>query len=189
MAGSQDYAADPRNEGVLIYLNGALVPRADARVSIFDSGFSMGDGVWEGLRLHKGSLLFLDAHLDRLFAGLDAIGMAGQLTREGVADALRAVLTANDMTDGAHLRLMITRGLKSAINQDPRNALGTPTLAITAEYKAPPTSAPKGLALATALFGAGNDFRLVNADDSAALVFASRSTGEEVTVTVVEVTK
>jgi branched-chain amino acid aminotransferase len=149
MAGSQDYAADSRNEAVLIYLNGALVPRADAKVSIFDSGFSMGDGVWEGLRLHKGSLLFLDAHLDRLFAGLASIGMSGQLSREAVVDALRAVLAANAMTDGAHLRLMVTRGVKSAINQDPRNALGTPTLAITAEYKAPPTGAPKGLTLAT----------------------------------------
>src|SRR6202142_2681664 len=67
MAGSQDYAADPRNAGLLIYLNGALVPREEAKVSIFDAGFVLGDGVWEGLRVHKGALLFLDAHMDRLY--------------------------------------------------------------------------------------------------------------------------
>jgi branched-chain amino acid aminotransferase len=74
MAGSQDFAADPRNENALVWLNGDLVLRGEAKVSLFDAGFGMGDGVWEGLRLHKGRLLFLDAHLDRLFAGAVAIG-------------------------------------------------------------------------------------------------------------------
>ena len=75
MAGSQDFAVDPRNADLRIYLNGALVPRAEAKVSIFDAGFVLGDGVWEGLRLHKGRLLFLNAHLDRLFDGLKAIAL------------------------------------------------------------------------------------------------------------------
>ncbi len=150
MAGSQDFEADPRNEAALIWLNGELVPRGEARVSLFDAGFSMGDGVWEGLRLHKGRLLFLEAHLDRLFAGASAIRLDIGLSRAGIEAALSEVLTANGMTDGAHLRLMVTRGPKSTINQDPRNALGRPTIAITAEHKTPAAAvAGAGLRLAT----------------------------------------
>lgn len=150
MAGSQDYAADPRNETALVWLNAALVPRTEAKVSIFDAGFGMGDGVWEGLRLHKGRLLFLEAHLDRLFEGAKAIGLDIGLSRSEVTDAVEQTLAANAMTDGVHVRLMVTRGIKSTINQDPRNALGQPTVAITAEYKTPsPATADRGLRLAT----------------------------------------
>ncbi len=150
MAGSQDFAEDPRNVDVLIYVDGALVRREEAKVSIFDAGFTMGDGVWEGLRLHRGRLLFLEAHLDRLMAGAAKIRMAG-LERAAVEEALTRTLEANGMTDGAHLRLMVTRGLKTAVNQDPRNAVGRPTIVVTAEYKAPPVRPPGwGLALHTA---------------------------------------
>jgi branched-chain amino acid aminotransferase len=149
MAGSQDFAADPRNEGVLVYVNGDLVPRHEAKVSIFDAGFGLGDGIWEGLRLHRGALLFLDAHLDRLYAGAKAIALDIGLTRDELAAELKRVLEANGMTDGAHLRLMVTRGLKASINQDPRHALGRATIAITAEYKAPPAGPKRGLRLAT----------------------------------------
>ena len=83
MAGSQDYAPDPRNETVLVYVNGELVPRAEAKVSVFDAGFALGDGVWEGLRLHRGRLLFLDAHLDRLEAGAGADGRDGGVGADG----------------------------------------------------------------------------------------------------------
>ncbi len=149
MAGSQDFAEDPRNAGVLIYVNGDLVPREGAKVSIFDAGFGMGDGVWEGLRLHKGRLLFLEAHLDRLMEGAAKIRLAG-LTRPMLVEALRATLAANSMEDGAHLRLMVTRGLKATVNQDPRNALGVPTIVVTAEYKRPAPRPPGwGLTLAT----------------------------------------
>ena len=148
MAGSQDYAADPRNEAVKVWLNGALVARDEAKVSIFDAGFSMGDGVWEGLRLHKGRLLFLEAHLDRLYDGARAIGLDIGLSRAEIADALRRTLEANAMTDGVHVRLMVTRGLKATVSQDPRNALGRPTVAIVAEHKVPTGGAP-GLRLAT----------------------------------------
>jgi branched-chain amino acid aminotransferase len=144
MPGSQDYARDPRNDRLLVYVNGDLVPRTEARVSIFDAGFSMGDGVWEGLRLHRGRLLFLEAHLDRLCAGAAAIGFKPPLDRAAIETALRETLTANAMTDGGHLRLMVTRGLKSDVNQDPRNALGVPTVVITAEYKAPTVRPPGG---------------------------------------------
>ena len=150
MAGSQDYQADPRNQSVKVYLDGAIVPRDKAMVSIFDSGFSMGDGVWEGLRLHRGALLFLDAHLARLFAGARAIGFDIGLDRDGLKDALRRTLEANGMHDGVHVRLMVTRGLKATVSQDPRNALGRATIAIVAEYKTPPkATAQKGLTLAT----------------------------------------
>jgi branched-chain amino acid aminotransferase len=150
MAGTQDYARDSRNDSVLIYLNGALVPRVEARVSVFDAGFALGDGVWEGLRLHRGRLLFLSAHLDRLFAGAAAIDLDIGLNRQQVARALYETVTANGMQDGVHLRLMVTRGTKRTVNQDPRHALGRPTVVITAEYKAPPIALEGGgLALFT----------------------------------------
>ena len=150
MAGSQDFAADPRNDGLLIYLNGALVRREQAQVSVFDAGFVLGDGVWEGLRLHRGRLLFLDAHLDRLFWGAGRIGLDIGMHRTGVTAALHATVEANRMTDGAHLRLMVTRGEKAAANQDPRNALGKPTMVILAEYKQPaPSLRTRGLRLHT----------------------------------------
>src|ERR1700691_2769422 len=114
MPGSQDFVSDPRNANVLIYLNGRLVSRDDAKVSIFDAGFVLCDGVWEGLRLHKGGLLFLDAHLDRLFAGARAIALDIGLTRDEIVAALKRTLAANGMQSGVHIRLMVTRGIKTA---------------------------------------------------------------------------
>jgi branched-chain amino acid aminotransferase len=150
MPGSQDFAADPRNEKALIYLNGDLVSRADAKVSIFDSGFVLGDGIWEGVRLHKGRLAFLDAHLDRLFDGAGKIELDIGLSRMQVEAAIAHTLEANQMTDGVHVRIMITRGVKTAVNQDPRNALGKPTIVIVAEHKQPsPDIVTRGLALHT----------------------------------------
>jgi branched-chain amino acid aminotransferase len=150
MAGSQDFAVDPRNADLKIYVNGALVPRAEAKVSIFDAGFVLGDGVWEGLRLHQGRLLFLETHLDRLYWGLGRIGLEISLTRGELAAEIQRTLDANQMQHGAHLRLMVTRGEKAAANQDPRNWLGRPTIVITAEYKQPsPDIVSRGLSLAT----------------------------------------
>ena len=150
MAGSQDFAHDPRNDGLLVYLNGALVPLGEAKVSIFDAGFVLGDGVWEGLRLHKGRLLFLDTHLARLKAGAEAIRLEIGLDRAALTGALWQLLDANRMETDVHLRLMVTRGPKRAANQDPRNALGRPTTVIVAEYKLPsPVIAAEGISLAT----------------------------------------
>ena len=150
MPGSQDFAADPRNAALRIYLNGNLVPREQAKVSIFDGGFVVGDGVWEGLRLHNGALLFLDKHLDRLYWGAGKIALDIGLAREQLAAEIRRTLQANGMHDGVHLRVMVTRGEKSAPNQDPRNTLGPPTIAIVAEYKLPdPTLLTAGLTLFT----------------------------------------
>jgi branched-chain amino acid aminotransferase len=151
MAGSQDFAADPRNADALVGLNGQLVPRHAATVSIFDGGFVVGDGVWEGLRLHKGALLFLDQHLDRLYWGATKIRLDIGLDRATLTAEIRGVLDANAMHDGVHIRVMVTRGEKSAPNQDPRNALGPATRVIVAEHKVPsPTLLTRGLKLHTA---------------------------------------
>ena len=150
MPGSQDFASDPRNESVRVWLNGTLVPRAEAKVSVFDAGFVLGDGVWEGLRLHKGALLFEDAHLDRLFEGARAVALDIGMSRSQLKAGLRETVAANGMETGVHIRLMVTRGLKKAPNQDPRNALGKPTVVIVAEWKEPSEEiANRGLSLAT----------------------------------------
>lgn len=133
--GTHDALSDERNERVLIYVNGALVPREQARISVFDSGFLVGDGVWEGLRLHHDRLVFLDDHLDRLWQGAKAIGLDIGLTRAQITEAIWATLRANDMHDGVHVRLMVTRGVKKTPSQDPRLTIGGPTLVIIAEHK------------------------------------------------------
>ena len=150
MAGSQDFEDDPRNRIVKVWLNGDLVPRDEAKVSIFDAGFVVGDGVWEGLRLHRGALLFLETHLDRLYAGAAQIRLDIGLDRPALTAALWATMAANGFEDGVHIRVMVTRGPKSGANQDPRNALGRPTVVILAERKVPsPALATRGLSLAT----------------------------------------
>ena len=152
-ASAQAYMADARNEDVLVYVNGTFVPRNEARVSVFDSGFVLGDGVWEGLRLVKGKLISLDAHLDRLFEGACSIQLDIGLSREGVVKAVRDTLDKNGMTDGAHVRLMVTRGIKKTPNQDPRFVIGPATIVIVAEYKTPlPEAKAKGYALFTSTF-------------------------------------
>jgi branched-chain amino acid aminotransferase len=151
MPGTQDFQADPRNAEALIYLNGQLVRRADAKVSLFDGGFVVGDGVWEGLRLHRGALLFLEAHLDRLYWGAGRIRLDIGLDRDALVREVARTLEANGMHDGVHIRLMVTRGEKAAPNQDPRNALGRPTIAIVAEWKQPsPRILTDGISLHTA---------------------------------------
>jgi branched-chain amino acid aminotransferase len=150
MPGSQDFAADPRNAAAMVSLNGRLVARREATVSIFDGGFVVGDGVWEGLRLHNGVLLFLNQHLDRLYEGAAKIRLDIGLDRSALTADIRRTLAANGMHHGVHIRLMVTRGEKSAPNQDPRNALGPATVVIVAEYKVPdPDLAARGLSLHT----------------------------------------
>lgn len=150
MPGSQDFAADPRNAAAMVSLNGRLVARREATVSIFDGGFVVGDGVWEGLRLHNGALLFLSRHLDRLYQGAAKIRLDIGLERRALIAEIRRTLAANGMHHGVHIRLMVTRGEKSAPNQDPRNALGPATVVIVAEYKVPePDLAARGLSLRT----------------------------------------
>lgn len=152
-ASAQAYKADARNDDVLVYVNGGFFPRDKAVVSVFDSGFALGDGVWEGLRLVKGRLISLDAHMDRLFEGARAIDLDIGLSREGVIGAVQDTLARNRMTDGAHIRLMVTRGLKKTPNQDPRFVIGKATIVIVAEYKTPlPEAKAKGYSLFTSTF-------------------------------------
>ena len=151
---AQGYLADPRNDGVLVYVNGAFVRRDEARVSIFDSGFVLGDGIWEGLRLVQGRLISLDAHLDRLYEGATSIALDIGMTRAEVTQAIFDTLAKNGMTtDGAHIRLMVTRGVKRTPNQDPRFVIGKATVVIVAEWKTPkPESKARGLSLFTSTF-------------------------------------
>lgn len=147
---AQGYMEDPRNESVLVYVDGRFVPRNEATVSVFDAGFGLGDGVWEGLRLVKGRILALDDHLDRLYEGAGAIRLDIGLDRAALTALIHETLARNGMTDGAHLRLMITRGRKSTVNQDPRFVIGGPTIVILAEYKTPrPEVKERGLSLFT----------------------------------------
>ena len=148
--GTHDTAPDPRNETILINVNGALKPRAEAVVSVFDSGFVLGDGVWEGLRVHKGRIAFLDQHLDRLFEGAKAIAMDIGLSREALVRRLYETLDANAMTDGVHIRLMVTRGLRSTPYQDPRVVVSPATIVIIPEHKEPlPATVERGIRLFT----------------------------------------
>jgi branched-chain amino acid aminotransferase len=135
--GTHDYVDDPRNADILISVNGDLVPRGEAVVSVFDSGFVLGDGVWEGLRLGKGGIAFLDAHLDRLYEGAKALDMDIGLSRDALAKRLFDCLKANKMSDGVHIRLMVTRGVKRTPYQDPRMTIGPATIVVIAEYKTP----------------------------------------------------
>jgi branched-chain amino acid aminotransferase len=148
--GTHDALHDARNEHVMIYVNDELVPRADAKVSVFDSGFLIGDGVWEGLRLQHGVFVFLDEHLDRLYQGAKAIGLDMGLTRAEITEALYRTVRANDMHDNVHVRLMITRGVKKTPSQDPRLTIGKPTIVIIAEHKqANPAVFERGVRLFT----------------------------------------
>lgn len=150
--GTHDFLPDPRNQAILINVNGVLKPRAQAVVSVFDSGFMLGDGVWEGLRLHRGTIAFLDAHLDRLYEGAKAIAMDIGLTREQLSARLYETITANGMRDedGVHIRLMVTRGERSTPYQDPRVVISPATIVIIPEYKAPlPVTIETGIRLFT----------------------------------------
>src|SRR6476661_8582863 len=113
MTQSMHDVSDPRNASILINVNGELKPRAEATVSVFDSGFMLGDGVWEGLRVEQGKLSFLDRHLDRLFEGAKALAMDIGLSREELTRRLYDTLDANEMHEGVHVRLMVTRGVRS----------------------------------------------------------------------------
>jgi branched-chain amino acid aminotransferase len=155
--GTHDALEDPRNEDILIYVNGDLTPRNEAKISVFDSGFLIGDGVWEGLRLHNGKFVFLDEHLDRLFQGAKAIALDIGLTRPELIDALQHTVNANQMQSDVHARLMVTRGVKKTPSQDPRLTIGDPTIVIIAEYKrANPTTADTGISLFTSTVRRGS---------------------------------
>ena len=150
MKGTHEYQDDPRNASILIDINGELFPRNEAKVSVFDSGFVLGDGVWEGLRVHHGKIAFLDRHLERLYDGAKALDMEMDVTPEQLSKRLHNVLDKNNMHEGVHIRLMVSRGIKATPYQDPRITITPPTIVIIPEYKnALPETLTKGIRLFT----------------------------------------
>ena len=155
--GTHNALDDPRNEDILILINGELLPRKDAKISVFDSGYLVGDGVWEGVRLHHNVLVFWDDHMKRLFQGAKAIGMNIKMTSEEIKSQVKSVLAANNMVDGVHIRVMVTRGIKKTPSQDPRLTISGPNIVIIAEYKkADPSSRNKGITLFTSTVRRGS---------------------------------
>ncbi|MEC9465465.1 MAG: aminotransferase class IV [Myxococcota bacterium] len=148
--GTHAHTVDERNASVLVYLNGELVPREQAMVSVMDAGFILGDGVWEGMRIYGGRVAFIDQHLDRLMEGAKAIDLDIGMARSELTDAIYKTVEANEMRDGVHLRLMVTRGVKSTPFQGTNACVGRPTVVITAEYKeVSPEVVARGLDLFT----------------------------------------
>ncbi len=138
---------DARNERILIYVNGRIVPKAEAVVSVYDSGFMLGDGVWEGIRLYDGKWAFIDEHMDRLFEAAKAIDLDIGMTKDQVISAVLETQKANGMVTDAHARLMVTRGVKTRPFQNPRLSQQGPTVAIIMEHSKP--KIPRPITLAT----------------------------------------
>ena len=155
--GTHNALPDERNKDVLIYVNGELLHRNEAKISVFDSGYLVGDGIWEALRLHNGVLVFLDQHLDRLWRAAAAIKMDLGMTREELVSKIWTVINANEMNDHVHVRFMVTRGIKKTPSQDPRLTISGPNLVIIAEHKAASTeSKAKGIILFTSTIRRGS---------------------------------
>jgi len=155
--GTHNAIEDTRNQTIKIYVNGELLPRNDAKISVFDSGYLVGDGVWEAFRLHHGTLVFLEQHLDRLWQGAATIGMTLSFDRKELIANIWKTLRANDMHDNVHVRVMITRGIKKTPSQDPRLTISGPNVVIIAEHKiASPETKEKGITLFTSTIRRGS---------------------------------
>jgi len=137
MASTHDYVKDSRNDNIKIYINGEYYHRSEAKISVFDSGFLLGDGVWEGIRLHNNKLIHLETHIDRLFVGAKSIAMEMHLSKEEIINAIWATLKENNMSSDTHIRLIVSRGIKSTPYQHPKVTISTPTIVIIPEYKRP----------------------------------------------------
>jgi branched-chain amino acid aminotransferase len=149
MAGTHEFLEDPRNEHVSIYVNGEFFPRHEAKVSVFDSAFLVGDGLWESFRLHNGKLAFVSEHLRRLKANLKALDYDLGMPPEALIEEVYKTVRANKMHTDVHIRMMITRGTKKSPSQDPRTSISGPTIVIIAEYKMPSREAQEGIRLFT----------------------------------------
>lgn len=150
MKGSHEYTLDERNQDILIDINAEHFQRSEAKISVFDSGFILGDGVWEGLRLENNTVLFLESHLKRLFEGMKTLDMLPDFSPDELSRRIYSLLSANQMSDGVHIRLMVSRGIKATPYQDPRVTITPPTVVIIPEYKqASAETIKKGLRLYT----------------------------------------
>ena len=137
MASTHDYVKDSRNDNIKIYINGEYYHRSEAKISVFDSGFLLGDGVWEGIRLNNNKLIHLETHIDRLFVGAKSIAMEIHLSKEEIINAIWATLKENNMSSDTHIRLIVSRGIKSTPYQHPKVTISPPTIVIIPEYKRP----------------------------------------------------
>lgn len=150
MPTTHDYYEDPRNEDIQIYINGDFFHRAEATISVLDSGFLLGDGVWEGIRLNEGKLLHLKEHLERLYAGANLLSLSINMSSEELEEAIQQTLDINKMESDVHIRLIISRGLKKTPYQHPKATIGNPTIVIIPEYKVADQSVSEvGIKLAT----------------------------------------
>ncbi len=148
--GTHEAVPDARNEHVIIYVDGEWLPRPEARISVFDSAFLVGDGVWEGMRLHDDRLVHLDRHLDRLYASAAGVHLDIGKTRDEITAIVRETLARNDMHSDVHIRLIVTRGTKKTPAQDPRLVVGGPNIVVIAEHKvADPSVTTEGVSLFT----------------------------------------
>ena len=146
--GTHDYVEDIRNLEILVCINGQFYPRQDASISVFDSGYLLGDGVWEGIRFHNGKFLFLGPHLERLFWGASQIDMDIGKTIEEVTAILYDTAKQNKMETGVHVRIIVSRGIKSTPYQDPSFTISEPTIVVIPEYKHPsPNTQENGIKL------------------------------------------
>ena len=150
MASTHDYEIDSRNNNIQIYIDGDFFSRADAKVSVMDSGYLLGDGVWEGIRLYNNHLIHLDQHLKRLYKGAETIQMNIGISKSEMRSALEQTLQKNEMISDVHIRLIVSRGIKSTPYQHPKVTIGDPTIVIIPEYKKPsPELKVKGITLGT----------------------------------------
>lgn len=155
--GTHNALENPLNENVKIYVNGTFLPRNDAKISVFDSGYLLGDGIWEGIRLHQGVLVFLNDHFDRLWEAAAAVRMPLKQTRQELKSLIERTVAVNNMYDGVHIRLMITRGMKKTPSQDPRLTISEPNIVIIAEHKeASKESRERGITLFTSTIRRGS---------------------------------
>ena len=150
MASTHDYEIDSRNDNIQIYIDGRFFPRTDAKVSVMDSGYLLGDGVWEGIRLYNNHLIHLEKHLERLYEGAETIQMDIGVSKSEMKSALEKTLKKNEMISDVHIRLIVSRGIKSTPYQHPKVTIGHPTIVIIPEYKKPsPELKLEGITLGT----------------------------------------
>lgn len=155
--GTHNAEADDRNQDIVIYVNGELFPRNEAKISVFDSGYLVGDGIWEALRLHHDKLVFLDLHLNRMWESANTVGMELPFSKDELTKNIWKTIEANDMHDDVHVRIMITRGIKKTPSQDPRLTISGPNVVIIPEHKkASQESREKGITLFTSTVRRGS---------------------------------